>query len=92
MLTFCNPCQGRTNNSAGTADNSQSTTPNAGSTVKENLRLTGRFLQTLVTKAADVVDDNPAKVALGLVKAIVEIKNVHHRSSHRVLTDYYSRL
>jgi hypothetical protein len=53
--------------------------------------LTGRALQTLVTKAATIVDANPAKVALGLVKAIIEIKNVRFRPSHRVLTDYYFR-
>jgi len=49
---------------------------------------------TLVTKAATIVDGNPAKVALGLLKAIVEIKNIRCRSSHRVLTDHscYSRL
>ena len=49
---------------------------------------------TLVTKAATIVDGNPAKVALGLLKAIVEIKNIRCRSSHRVLTDdsCYSRL
>ena len=60
--------------------------------MKENLRPTGRFLLTLVTKAATIVDNNPAKVALGLVKAIIEIKNVRCHSSHRVLTDHYSRL
>jgi len=92
MLTSCNRCQGRSSNSARTAGNSQSATPNAGSTIKENLGCTGRFLLTLVTKAATIVDTNPAKVALGLVKAIVEIKNVRYRSSHRVLTDHYCRL
>lgn len=38
--------------------------------------LTGRFLQTLIMKAADIVNTNPAKVALGLAKAIIEAKNV----------------
>jgi len=47
---------------------------------------------TLAMKAAYIVDSNPAKVALGFVKAIIEIKNVRGRSSHHVLTDYYSRL
>jgi len=46
---------------------------------------------TLVTKAATIVDGNPAKVALGLVKAIIEITNVRCRSPHHVLTDHYSR-
>ncbi|KDR79298.1 hypothetical protein GALMADRAFT_1363458 [Galerina marginata CBS 339.88] len=41
--------------------------------MKENLKLTGRALQTLLLKAVNIVDTNPAKVALGLVKAIIEI-------------------
>jgi len=65
--------------------------PNAGSNIKENLTLTGRFLQTLVMKAADIVGDNPAQVALGLVKAIIEITNVRCCSPHHILTDHYSR-
>jgi len=56
--------------------NSQSAMPNAGSSIKENLKLTGRALQTLITRAAPIVDNNPAKIALGLVRAIIEIKNV----------------
>jgi hypothetical protein len=72
--------------------NSQSTNPIAGSSTKENLKLTGRALQAFVTKATTIVDTDPAKVALGLVKAIIEIKNVRFRSSHRMLTDCYSRL
>ena len=91
MLTSCNRCKAR-NNFTRTAGNLQSATPNAGSTIKENLRLTGRFLLTLVTKAADIVgSDNPAQVALGLIKAIIEITNVRCRSPHHVLTDHYSR-
>ena len=43
-------------------------------------------------KAADIVGDNPAQVALGLVKAIIEITNVCCRSSHHTLTDHYFRL
>ena len=92
MLISCNPSQGR-NNFSRTVGNSQSATPNAGSTIKENLRLTGRFLLTLVTKAADIMgSDNSAQVALGLMKAIIEITNVCCRSSHHALTDHYSRL
>ena len=72
--------------------NSQSAKPNAGSSIEENLKLTGRALQTLITRAANIVDNNPAKVALGLVKAIIEINDVRYRFSHRILTDYYSRL
>jgi hypothetical protein len=82
--------QGRTDSSAGMEGDAQSARPNAGSSIKENLKLTGRVLQTLVTRAADIVDDNPAKVALGLVKAIIEINGVRFRFSHHIPTDYYS--
>jgi hypothetical protein len=92
MLTSCNRCQGRNSNSSGKAGTSRSATPHAGTTMKENLGLTGRFLLTLVTKAADIVGDNPAQVALGLVKAIVEIKNVRCCPSHHILTDDHSRM
>jgi hypothetical protein len=61
---------------------------NAESSLKENLKLTGRALQTLITRAANIVDTNPAKTALGLVKAVIEIKKVRNRFSHRTLTDY----
>ena len=73
-------------------DNSQLARPNAGSSIKENLNLTGRALQTLIMRAENIVDDDPAKVALGLVKAVIEINNVRYHFSHPVLTDYYSRL
>jgi hypothetical protein len=91
-LTPDNLRQGRTSNSAGKEGNSQSAKTNAESSIKDNLNLTGRALQTLITKGANIVDTNPAKVALGLVKAVIEIKNVRYRFSHHIPTDYYSRL
>jgi len=90
-LTSDNLRQGHTSNSAGEENNPQSAKTNAESSMKENLKLTGRAVQALITRAADIVDTNPAKVALGLVKAVIEIKNVRYRFSHRILTDYYSR-
>jgi energy-converting hydrogenase Eha subunit B len=71
---------------------SQSAKPNAGSSIKKNIELTGRALLTLITKTVDIVDENPVNVALGLVKAIIDISNVRHRFSRRILTDFYSRL
>jgi hypothetical protein len=61
--------------------NSQSANPNVESSTNENLMLTGRALKRFAMKAATIVDPNPAKVALGLVKVIIEIKNVRFRSS-----------
>ncbi|KDR71408.1 hypothetical protein GALMADRAFT_143693 [Galerina marginata CBS 339.88] len=66
---------GRPNNSTGVEVIAQREKPNAGTSIKENLKLTGRALQLLITKSANIVDTNPAKVALGLVKAIIEITN-----------------
>jgi len=55
---------------------SQSAPPKAVSTTKENLKVAGRFIQTLMTKLPEIVDTNPAKMALGLAKVIIEIKKV----------------
>ena len=46
------------------------------STTKENLKITGRFIQTLMTKLPEIVDTNPAKMALSLAKVIIEVKKV----------------
>ena len=81
-----------TSNSSWIEGNSRAAKPNDGSSLKENLKLTGRALQTLITRVANIVDDNPAKFALDFVKAIVEINNVRYCFSHCILTDYYSRL
>ena len=55
---------------------SQSAPPKAVSTTKENLKVAGRFIQTLMTKLPEIVDTNPVKMALSLAKVIVEIKKV----------------
>ena len=55
---------------------SQSASPKAVSTTKENLKVAGRFIQTLMTKLPEIVDTNPAKMALSLAKVIIEIKKV----------------
>jgi hypothetical protein len=91
-LTPYNLRQGRVNISSGMVDSSQSAEPNAGSSIKENLKLTGKALQTLITRAAPIVDSNPAMITLGLVRTIIEIKNVRYRFLHRILTNYYPRL
>jgi len=55
---------------------SQIAPPKTASTTKENLKVAGRFIQTLMTKLPEIVDTNPAKMALGLAKVIIEIKKV----------------
>jgi len=64
----------------------------AVSTTKENLKVAGRFIQTLMTKLPGIVDGNPAKMALSLAKVIIEIKQVRHLSLQRSLTDYHHRV
>jgi len=71
--------------------NSHSAKPNAGSSITENIKLTGRFLQTLIMKLGDIVDLNPAKMVLSLATAILEIKDVSRPPSDRILTDYHPR-
>ena len=61
-------------------------------TESSNIKSTGQVLQTITEKLGKIGDTDPAKVALGLVKAIIEIKNVRCRFSHCILTDYYSRM
>jgi hypothetical protein len=87
MFTPYNVPEGVAGNLAETAGEPQAAPPKTGSTIKENLMLTGNFLVTLVKKAADIVDNNPAKVALGLAKAIIDITEVSRRSPYRLLTD-----
>jgi len=50
--------------------------PNTISTTKENLKVAGRFIQTLMTKVPEIVDGNPVKMAFGLAKVIITIKKV----------------
>ena len=46
------------------------------STTKESLKVTGRFIQTLMTKLPEIVDGNPVKMALSLAKVVIQIKKV----------------
>ncbi|PPR04700.1 hypothetical protein CVT26_015025 [Gymnopilus dilepis] len=45
----------------------------ARSSTKDNLLVTLRFLRTLAKNSAQIVDNNPAKIALGLVKLVIDI-------------------
>ena len=48
----------------------------ARSSTKDNLLVTLRFLRTLAKNSAQIVDSNPAKIAVGLVKLIIDISCV----------------
>ena len=45
----------------------------------------------LLKKAPDAVDGNPVKIAFGIAKIILQIKDVCHCSSHQFLTDFASQ-
>jgi len=75
-LRSCDFPQGPTSNQSVSGTDSQSAPPKAVSTTKENLKVAGRFIQTLMTKLPEIVDTNPVKMALSLAKVIVEIKKV----------------
>jgi len=42
----------------------------------------------LLKRLPDALDTNPAKIAFGIVKIVLEIKDVGHYSSHRCPTNY----
>ena len=87
-LTSYNFPQGLASNqsASGTGSGSQSTPSMTVSTTKENLKVAGRFIQTLMTKLPEIVEMNPVKMALSLAKVIIEIKKVCHYSLARSLT------
>ena len=42
----------------------------------------------LLKRLPDAVDINPAKIAFGIVKIVLQIKDVGRYSSHHCLTNY----
>ena len=58
------------------------TAPKPGSSTKDILEVTGRSILTLAKRLPEIADPNPVKIALGLVKLIVEIQQVRRGSSH----------
>ena len=88
VFTFYNLPQGLASNPI---ENRQ-TAPKPGSSTKDILKLTGRSILTLTKRLPEVVDGNPVKVALGLVKLIIDIQQVRRGSSHCSPPDYRPRL
>ncbi|KIJ94396.1 hypothetical protein K443DRAFT_683759, partial [Laccaria amethystina LaAM-08-1] len=68
------------------------TAPKPGSSTKDSLKVTGRAILTLAKRLPDIADPNPVKIALGLVKLIIEIQKVRRGSSHCSPPDYLPRL
>jgi len=46
------------------------------------------FTTMLLKRLPDAVDTNPVKMAFGIIKIVLQIKDVRRRFSHRSLTDY----
>ena len=46
------------------------------------------FTEMLLKRLPDAVDANPAKIAFGIVKIVLQIKYVSRYSSHHCLTNY----
>jgi len=68
------------------------TAPKPGSSTKDILGVTGRSILTLAKRLPEIADPNPVKIALGLVKLIIEIQQVRRGSSHCSPLDYRPRL
>ncbi|KAJ2928324.1 hypothetical protein H1R20_g8771, partial [Candolleomyces eurysporus] len=58
-----------------TVGSSPAATSSAQSTAKDALKVTLNFTQTLMKRLPEIVDGNPVKMALSLVKAIIQIKD-----------------
>ena len=71
---------------------SQLAPPKTVATTKESLKVTGRFIQTLMTKLPEIVDGNPVKMALSLAKVVIEIKKVRRCSLYCTPNDHYPRV
>jgi len=56
--------------------------------VKDYAGVALSFTTMLLKRLPDAVDMNPVKVAVGIVKIVLQIKDVRRCSSHRCLTDY----
>jgi len=81
------------NSSQETIDNLIETPVEHGtpkSTAKDILGVASNFTQMLLKKAPDVMDGNPVKVAFGIARTILQIKDVCHCSSRWCQTDWIS--
>ena len=58
------------------------------SAVKDYAAVAFSFTTMLLKRIPDVVDTNPAKIAFGIAKLVLQIRDVCPCSSHRCLTDY----
>ncbi|PPQ93508.1 hypothetical protein CVT25_005206, partial [Psilocybe cyanescens] len=70
VLTFHNPPQGLVSNPPEDGQ----TEPKTASSTKDVLSVTGRSILTLTKRLPGIIDGNPVKMALGLVKLIIEIQ------------------
>ena len=62
-------------------------TSRALSTAQDIALVTWSFTEMLLKRLPDAVDTNPAKIAFGIVKIVLQIKDVRCLSSRRCLTD-----
>ena len=62
------------------------------STAKDYARVTWNLTQMLLKRLPDAVDSNPVKMAFGIVKIILQIKEVRQHSSYWPLTDHDVRV
>ena len=80
--------QGTVGDLSETQADPEKSTIRALSTAKNIAVVAWSFTQMLLKRLPDAVDANPAKVAVGIVKIVLQIKDVRCCSSHRCLTDY----
>jgi len=90
-FTPCNSSQGTIDSFSETPTEQEIPKSAYLSTAKDILGVASSFTQMLLKKAPDAVDGNPVKIAFGIAKIILQIKDVCYCSSHRCLTDFASQ-
>ena len=80
--------QGTIGNLSGTQAGPVKPTNSTRAVVKDYAAGALSFTTMLLKKLPPAVDPNPVKIALGIAKIVLEIKDVRRGSSRRCLTDY----
>jgi len=90
-FTPCNSSQGTIDSFSETPTEQEIPKSAYLSTAKDILGVASSFTQMLLKKAPDAVDGNPVKIAFGIAKIILQIKDVCYCSSHQCSTDFASQ-
>ena len=86
-----NASPGTVGNLSETQANPEKPISSARATVKDYAAVALSFTTMLLKRLPDAVDTNPVKVAFGIAKIVLQIKDVRRGSSYLCLADYASQ-